>query len=375
MTTQLTDTIGATFLAQGEQHADAVAARFAAFIGGARRSLDLAFYDFRLSDPLKALLADALHARVAAGVRVRIAYDADKPEPPNLAIGQDPAPPGTGAQVQSLGLPWRRIGGPKLMHHKYMVRDAGTPEARVWTGSTNLTDDAWTLQENNIVELASPALAEYYARDFAELWRTGEFGDSGDFDTQPVTLTYAGQPAPVEVCFSPGKGRDIDAAVAALIVGAQRRVRVCSMLLNSGAFLNALTAQLDAGRVLVDGVYDRTQMEGVFYQWQLVPKNVWKIAAVQDIVARAGLVGKRSTPYSPETPHDFMHNKVLVVDDTVITGSYNFSRSAEVNAENILMIASAALAETYSRYIDQLVARYGAQSRIPTSVSPSGDAA
>ena len=43
-----------------------------------------------------------------------------------------------------------------------------------------------------------------------------------------------------------------------------------------------------------------------------------------------------------------MHNKILVVDDTVITGSYNFSRSAQYNAENILFIESAALAQVYS---------------------------
>ena len=43
-----------------------------------------------------------------------------------------------------------------------------------------------------------------------------------------------------------------------------------------------------------------------------------------------------------------MHNKILVVDDTVITGSYNFSRSAQFNAENILFIDSARLAATYS---------------------------
>ena len=49
-----------------------------------------------------------------------------------------------------------------------------------------------------------------------------------------------------------------------------------------------------------------------------------------------------------------MHNKVLVIDDTVITGSYNFSRSAQFNAENILFIESAPLAEAYSAYIDHL---------------------
>ncbi len=53
-----------------------------------------------------------------------------------------------------------------------------------------------------------------------------------------------------------------------------------------------------------------------------------------------------------------MHNKILVIDDTVITGSYNFSRSAQANAENILFVESAALAERYSNYIDHLRQKY-----------------
>ena len=358
----MTDSIAVTFLEQGAQRAEDIAARFVAFIHAARQSLDIAAYDVRLSPPLLELVGAALRERQAAGVAVRIVYDADKPAPPDTAAGQDPAPPGTGSMVQRLGVPFRRIGGPKLMHHKYMVRDAGAPDARVWTGSTNFTDDSWTLQENNIVELAAPELASYYARDFSQLWDAGEIGDSGDFDTHPATLTYAGQPARVDVCFSPGKGRDIDAEVAHLIAGAQQRVRICSMLLNSSAFINALTAQLDAGRVQIDGVYDQTQMEGVFYQWQLVPHNLWKIPAVRDIVARAQLAGKHSTPYAPDTPHDFMHNKVLIVDDTVITGSYNFSRSAEANAENILTIESAALAQTYSAYVERVMAKLRASA-------------
>ena len=81
---------------------------------------------------------------------------------------------------------------------------------------------------------------------------------------------------------------------------------------------------------------------------------------LQQIVAGAHLVGKNSTPYSPTSRHDFMHNKVLLIDDTVITGSYNFSRSAQFNAENILFIESKALAEVYSQYIDHLKSKYGA---------------
>jgi phosphatidylserine/phosphatidylglycerophosphate/cardiolipin synthase-like enzyme len=53
-----------------------------------------------------------------------------------------------------------------------------------------------------------------------------------------------------------------------------------------------------------------------------------------------------------------MHNKVAVVDDTVITGSYNLSHSATENAENVLLIRDPGLADRYSAYIDQLVGRY-----------------
>lgn len=374
------DTLDVTLLAQGEQTGPEIADTLAAFIRGARRSLDLAVYDFRLSDPLKAIVADALRERAAAGVAIRIAYDADKPEPPQVAQGMDPAPPGTGAFVQSLGYPFRRIGGPKLMHSKYIVRDLPDPDAPdvvsgacVWTGSTNMTDDSWNVEENNILRIASPEMARAYARDFADLWQAGDIGTSGSFDPAPVTVQYSGTPVNVQVYFSPGRGPQIDDAVAARVSAARRRVRIWSMLINSGSLIGALGNLLTAGQVQVSGVYDRTQMAGVLIQWRDVPHNVWKIGAMQQIVAQAGLIGKSSTPYSPTTVHDFMHAKVLVVDDTVITGSYNFSRSAEFNAENLLMLENAALAERYSAYIDHLMEKYQSQplAHIPPGQAPS----
>src|SRR5689334_6818964 len=104
------DSLAVVFLAQGEQSPDAVMADLTRFIGSAQQSLDIAAYDMRFSDSLKAQLVAALQERAAAGVRIRICYDADKPEVPQLEAGQDPAPAGTGAFVQSLGYEWRRIG-------------------------------------------------------------------------------------------------------------------------------------------------------------------------------------------------------------------------------------------------------------------------
>jgi phosphatidylserine/phosphatidylglycerophosphate/cardiolipin synthase-like enzyme len=38
----------------------------------------------------------------------------------------------------------------------------------------------------------------------------------------------------------------------------------------------------------------------------------------------------------PNYAHDFMHNKLLVADDTILTGSFNFSTNAMSNAENVI---------------------------------------
>ena len=350
------DNLSVFFLAEGEQSAEDVMARLTDFISGAKRALEFAIYDMRFSGPLRTQLAAALRDRVEAGVEIRFCYDADKPPQPDLAAGQDPAPAGTGAFVQSLGYPWRRIAGMKLMHSKFVVRDGQA----VWTGSANMTGDAFTLMENNIAEINSQPLAGYYAQNFEELWQKQNFEHAGDILTQPVPLTFSDQSATARVMFSPGCGLEINAEIARRVRATQRRVRICSLLINSGTLIGELGNLLRRGRVAVDGIYDRTQMEQVYVQWQEVPQNRWKIGALQEIILRAGLIGKDSTPYTPTGRHNFMHDKVLVIDDTVITGSYNFSRSAQFNAENILFIESAPLAEVYSAYIDHLKSKYAA---------------
>src|SRR5437660_12920080 len=212
--------------------------------------------------------------------------------------------------------------------------------------------------EHSIVDTSSQASASYYAQNFEERWEKQNFEHTGDIHTESVPLTFSNQSANVRVMFSPGCGLEIDSEIARRVRAAQRRVRICSLLINSGTLIGELGNLLRRGRVTVDGIYDRTQMEQVYLQWQEVPQNQWKISALKEIILRAGLIGKNSTPYSAAVRHNYMHNKVLVIDDTVITGSYNFSRSAQFNAENILFIESARLAEAYSAYIDHLKSKY-----------------
>jgi phosphatidylserine/phosphatidylglycerophosphate/cardiolipin synthase-like enzyme len=53
-----------------------------------------------------------------------------------------------------------------------------------------------------------------------------------------------------------------------------------------------------------------------------------------------------------------MNNKLAVVDDALITGSFNFSNNATQNAENVLQIESKAIADHYAAYIAALTQKY-----------------
>ena len=62
-----------------------------------------------------------------------------------------------------------------------------------------------------------------------------------------------------------------------------------------------------------------------------------------DITAHAGI------PTYIDAAHDIAHNKVMVIDKlVVITGSFNFTKAAEQNnAENLLVIRSREMARVY----------------------------
>jgi phosphatidylserine/phosphatidylglycerophosphate/cardiolipin synthase-like enzyme len=71
----------------------------------------------------------------------------------------------------------------------------------------------------------------------------------------------------------------------------------------------------------------------------------------------AGVQSRSITGGDPRLPK-LMHNKVLICDDAVVTGSYNLSHSATENAENVVIIEDRELADRYGVYIDHLAERY-----------------
>jgi phosphatidylserine/phosphatidylglycerophosphate/cardiolipin synthase-like enzyme len=335
------------------------------YINAAQASLRIAIYDFRLdpNGPLFGPVVNALKNRAAAGVEIKIAYDQGKARA--SGVGISPAPTGTdlfltralqGTRVETKSITDRNPMhfDPRLMHNKYIIRDAGTPNAAVLTGSTNFTDDSWSFEENAIVQIASPDLAKYYQTDFEELWSSGDIESTGTNDLGMVTVDGVS----IDVEFSPGEGARIDQRVAQLIASARQRIKIASMLISSHAILGALQNAMRSKQVSeFAGIYDSTQMEQTIENWTRVPKNEMYIPMFQELATR--LASKVSVPYTPTSKHNYMHIKSIVCDDNVFTGSYNLSHSATMNAENTLIIHDRQIADQYSNYIDQLIRQYG----------------
>ena len=99
-------------------------------------------------------------------------------------------------------------------------------------------------------------------------------------------------------------------------------------------------------------------MAEVLGQWRVDPHAGWKGPAFQMVSTALPFASKVTTPYTPTSVHDFMHAKITVVDNTVLTGSYNLSHAGEENAENLLVLESAPLADRFVEFVDSVFVRY-----------------
>jgi phosphatidylserine/phosphatidylglycerophosphate/cardiolipin synthase-like enzyme len=274
----------------------------AAVIGYAESSVDVAAYDLDLES-----VADALIAAHQRGIKVRFVTDSDYADEDAVA------------QLQQAGIPVVEDGRDDgLMHNKFAVID----EVWVWTGSWNMTENGTYRNNNNAVLIASPALAENYAAEFEEMF-AGQFGPTSSANTPNphifITTELEGQTKQVEVenYFAPEDG--VQAQVIAEIQSAQSRIRFMAFIFTSDEIADAMLERAQAG-VTVQGVIEDRNAEGEYSEYERLR------AEVHDVLPDGN-------PY-------VMHHKVIIIDDeTVILGSYNFTASAEDrNDENLLII-------------------------------------
>jgi phosphatidylserine/phosphatidylglycerophosphate/cardiolipin synthase-like enzyme len=141
----------------------------------------------------------------------------------------------------------------------------------------------------------------------------------------PVTLPQE-NPTTWEVCFSP-RGQCTDAIIKELNK-AKNSVLVQAYSFTSFRIAEALVNAHKRG-VKVEVILDKSR------------KNEKKSSA--PFLSAGGI------PVKIDTTRGIAHNKIMIIDDEiVITGSFNFTKRAEKeNAENLLIIRDKKLAEKY----------------------------
>jgi phosphatidylserine/phosphatidylglycerophosphate/cardiolipin synthase-like enzyme len=284
---------------------------------GAKKTIDVTSFDLNLPSVVNALV-DAKKR----GVAVRVVVD-ETNGTQTLKASDSPS----GQQEDALkalkdgGVPvvdGGRSNG--LMHNKIMIVDGAT----LFMGSWNMSYNDTFRNNNNLLKIADKTLIANYQAKFNELFVDKRFGTKAKVGALTPQTTLDG--VPVANYFSP-----VDKVIEKLVArvnGAQHSIKFMAFTYTQKDLANAMIARSKAG----------VQVEGV-------------------IENRGASQGAAPTLYCANIPAKLdgnkytMHHKVIILDDkTVITGSFNFTQTAnDANDDNVLIIDSPAVATLYEQ--------------------------
>jgi len=273
-------------------------------IDSARLTVDVAIYSLSLDS-----IRDALLRAHDRGVRVRVVMESDNRDRADPQILED-------AGIPVLGD--RREG---LMHNKFVVLDG----SEVWMGSMNFTDSGGYEDNNNLLRIRSVKVAEDYSKEFEEMFTDDRFGPDIVAETPNPRVTLDG--TPIDIYFSPDD--NVLNSFLDLISNAQESIYFMAYSFTSDPLGEAVRERGTNG-VIVAGVMDASQVAS-------------NIGTEYDAFNQFGLeVHKDGIP-------GLMHHKVMIIDEEIVVlGSYNFTNSAETrNDENLIVVYNAEFAAQF----------------------------
>jgi phosphatidylserine/phosphatidylglycerophosphate/cardiolipin synthase-like enzyme len=231
-----------------------------------------------------------------------------------------------------------------LMHNKFVIID----RSEVWTGSMNYTVSGVYKDNNNLICIRSVQVVKDYTTEFEEMFTHKLFGPDVIAPTPVPTLIAGAAPkirpgltidgTRLEIYFSPDDG--VASRILELVSSAEESIAFMAYSFTSNDIGAAVVERAQAG-ITVEGVMDGSQItagQGTEY----------------DPFLQAGLNVRLDG-----NEKGLMHHKVFIIDrKIVITGSYNFTASAETsNDENVVIIfspdAAAKYLEEFQKVYDQ----------------------
>ena len=333
-------------------------------LNAATLTADVALYS--LSGSVGREIGDALLAAKARGVRVRlIVDDATNPDEP--------------ARLRAAGLPviddgfGANDGNDGLHHNKFIVIDrASADPTRAWvmTGSWNPTDSGTRGPQSNyqnVVWIQDGALAGAYTAEFEQEW------GSSTATPDPATSRFHSRKTlvnptafwigdtPTRLFFSPqgfGPYGSVEAEINQALATADFEVALNLNLITRQSYLDVLRERTEAGVTVRAAIGDVGTTGSVFAP----------LAVFADAHA------------FPSTTLGLLHHKVAIVDGQhpdsdpiVITGSHNWSRTAnENNNENTIFLHNASVANLYLQEFAARFAEAGGTGTFPTGAEAVG---
>ena len=210
-----------------------------------------------------------------------------------------------------------------IMHSKYFIIDGSI----VWTGSTNQSDNGYTLNHNSAIAFTSPSVAALYQQDFDQMW-AGSFSVNKTASITTAT-TYNGNS--LEVYFSP-KNNAMNEVIAE-VNAAQSTIEFAIFFFTDSALKDALIAAKNRG-VQIRGLWDSLGKASPF--------------SMDEALCAAGI------PIKIEDTAGKMHHKFMVIDAAgsdprTVTGSMNWTGAGdEANDESTIIYRDSAISLAYT---------------------------
>ncbi len=284
---------------------------FIRFLDGAQTSIFAAFFELSLPEAARVLVA-----RKEAGVDVRLVTDSQYENEDALRV------------CMAAGIPVTFETGSAFMHNKFCIVDG----ERVWTGSTNITENGMYRNNNNALLIESKDLSANYIAEFSEMFEQRQFGRGSPRNTPFPEITI--DETRIECYFAPEDR--VEDEIVNEIRDAGTTIDVMAFSFTSEPIAKAMATRLGKG-VRVRALFETRQAGSQYSQDDFLAANGAEVYM--------------------DTNGDNMHHKVLIIDkEVVVTGSYNFSKSANTqNDENVLILHSPVLAERYIQEFESLL--------------------
>ncbi len=294
-------------------------------------ALYLCLYDFDHSSIIKSIIR-----AVERGVNVYFIGDIDEYEKDcgykELQQAMDIKYPDDAPHNESGNVRYQLLYRSGIMHNKFILfHNYENGLKSVWTGSTNISENDFSLNNNNAVAVKSSELFDIYLKQFQFL-----AGESKYPVSELSSVIIDG--IPIEIYFSYRKsGRSSEnlpsSIVSNSIYNAESSINFMIFTFTHPEIINAVSSKHTAG-ISVNGIFDDFQSSNrkTFNILKGIGMDIKKDGNTNALKKGGG---------------GMLHHKVIIIDydsltnAKVITGSYNFTDAADFdNAENIMIIYS-----------------------------------